>query len=117
MKDYLGEIIITLAGIITTYAAWQMGGKQSAKNDSNTSITSGTDKMISTLEKLIEIANEGIKRESERAKAEMERAEAERERAQVERDHRESCEKSLNDQKKMIERLNRKVLELEKKVK
>lgn len=82
--EYQNQILGAIILSVSSYVAWILGGRQRSKNNTNDSITKGTDSLINTLEKLIEIANENI--ESERS-------------------HRISCEKSLAEHKQMIDEL------------
>lgn len=94
--EYQNQIIGAIVLVVTSYLAWILGGRQKSKNDTNDSITKGTDSLINTLEKLIEIANENI--ESERT-------------------HRLSCEKSLGEHKIMIDQLRKEIDQLKRKMK
>lgn len=93
--EYQNQIFGAIVLVVTSYVAWILGGRQKSRNDTNDSITKGTDTLINTLEKLIEIANQNI--ESERS-------------------HRLSCEKSLGEHKVMIDQLRKEINQLKKKL-
>jgi uncharacterized protein HemX len=103
MKQHSTEIIIGILGLVTTSAAWIMGGRQKAKNEHTDAITVGTDKIVDTSNKLLERLEKLLNEETQRHLAE--------------KAHRELCETSLREHKEMISELQKKVSQLEKYIK
>ena len=102
MKEYTTEIVIGITGIATTAAAWYFGGRQRTKVESDEVLTKGADKIVDTTNKLLDRLNVIV--------------EEERQRTQEERKHRETCEASLREHKRLIDDLKKKVNALEKKL-
>lgn len=103
MNEYYSQILITIGAVISTITAWNLGGKQKHKNDSTDSITKGTGSLIGSLEKLVEIMQDNLEKEVERT--------------QIEREHRDACEMSLREHKKMIDELRKELNEVKRKIK
>jgi hypothetical protein len=103
MKEYYSEIAIATAGIITAAGAWFLGGRQKHKNHSDEVLTRGADQIVDTSNKLLETLQNLLNEERERVKEE--------------RTHRELCETSLLEHKRMIDGLSKKVKLLESKMK
>jgi ribosomal protein L7/L12 len=100
LNENLPIITTGVVGLVTTIAAWSLGGRHKARNEYSDSITAGTDKIVDTSKKLLETMEAML--------------EQERERVNVERDHRELCESSLKEHKKLLDNLKREVEELKK---
>lgn len=81
MLNFKGEIIAAVLALISLIAAWRLGGKQSVKNQTTDSITTGTDKIVNTSNKLIDRIEKMLVQEEERTAKE--------------REHRETCEAKL----------------------
>lgn len=103
MKEYYSDIAIATAGVITTAGAWFLGGRQKHKNASDEVLTRGADQIVDTSNKLLETLQNLLSEE--------------RERVNEERKHRELCETSLTQHKRMIDDLSKKVKQLETKMK
>jgi hypothetical protein len=103
MKEYYSDIAIATAGVITTAGAWFLGGRQKHKNASDEVLTRGADQIVDTSNKLLETLQNLLSEE--------------RERVNEERKHRELCETSLSQHKRMIDELSKKVKQLETKMK
>jgi hypothetical protein len=103
MKEYYSDIAIATAGVITTAGAWFLGGRQKHKNASDEVLTRGADQIVDTSNKLLETLQNLLSEE--------------RERVNEERKHRELCETSLSQHKRMIDDLSKKVKQLETKIK
>jgi hypothetical protein len=103
MKEYYSDIAIATAGVITTAGAWFLGGRQKHKNASDEVLTRGADQIVDTSNKLLETLQNLLSEE--------------RERVNEERKHRELCETSLAQHKRMIDDLSKKVKQLETKMK
>jgi hypothetical protein len=102
MKEHLTEIVIGVTGVATTAAAWWFGGRQRNKVEKDDALTRGADQIVDTSNKLLSTLEALLKEE--------------RERVTEERTHREMCEASLGEHKRMIDELKRKVNALEKKL-
>ncbi len=101
--NHINEIVIGVTGVVTSIAAWMYGGKQRNKNEQNETLTSGTSKIVNTSNALLDRLQQLLDQETGRVA--------------LEREHRESCEKSLRDHKRMIEELTKKVKFLESEIK
>jgi hypothetical protein len=101
--NHINEIVIGITGVVTSIAAWMYGGKQRNKNEQNDTLTSGTAKIVDTSNALLDRLQQLLDQETLRVAAE--------------REHRESCEKSLSEHKRMIEELMAKVKILESQIK
>lgn len=109
MNENLPAIVTGVIGLTTTLAAWLMGGKQNAKAHKDDVITKGTDQIVETSNKLLQTLEQMLKEE---------------------RSHRTSCEASLIEHKKkmdkqdslieeqrlLIEELRKEVNQLKKKI-
>lgn len=102
MNNYTTEIVVGVIGLTTTIAAWVMGGKQKANNERTDAITAGTDKIVETSNKMLERLEKLLADETERL--------------QTEKSHREMCEKSLSEHKRLINELQEKVAKLERQI-
>jgi chromosome segregation ATPase len=102
MKEYYSEIAITVAGVITTASAWFLGGKQNHKNASDEVLTRGADQIVDTSNKLLETLKQLLDEERQRSTAAVK--------------HHQECETSLREHKQLLDKLNRRIRELEKKV-
>ena len=100
MKEHLTEIGIAITGIATTAVAWYFGGKQRSKVEADDVLMRGADSIVDTTNKLLDRLNTIV--------------EEERTRTNEERQHRETCEASLREHKKLIDDLKKKVSALEK---
>lgn len=94
MSDYKSEILISLAGIVTSITAWILGGKQSSKNQTKDTLTAGADRIVETSNKLLTRLEQMLDEETK---------------------HKENCEKSLKEHKRLINELRKKVENLERK--
>jgi uncharacterized protein HemX len=103
MKEYYSEIAIATAGIITAGGAWFLGGRQQHKNHSDEVLTRGADQIVDTSNKLLETLQNLLTEERARVKEE--------------RVHKQNCEDSLAEHKRMIEALSKKVKQLENTIK
>jgi hypothetical protein len=80
----VGSLIVVFAGLLSTYTAWVLGGKQGVKNNTNESITKSTDQIVETSSKLLKTFEKMV---------------------EDERQHRVNCENTLNVFKLEIEEL------------
>jgi hypothetical protein len=102
MSNYTSEVIIGVTGIVTSIAAWLYGGRQKNQNEQNDTLTSGTSKIVDTSNALLDRLQQLLDQETART--------------EIEREHRESCEASLREHKRMLEDLYIKYNDLQKKL-
>jgi glutamyl-tRNA reductase len=100
LNENLPIITTGVVGLVTTIAAWSLGGRHKARNEYSDSITAGTDKIVDTSKKLLETMEAML--------------EQERERVVVERDHREMCEKALSEHTQLIKELRKEIEDIKK---
>jgi len=93
MSEVKITLITGITGLITTYLAWVLGGKQNAKNITNEAITKGTDQIVETSTKLLTTLEKMVNDE---------------------RAHRINCETKLDELKTEIEQLKKQFKELTK---
>ena len=84
MKEHAPEIVVATIGIVSTYVAWLLGGKQTAKNSKDDTLTRGADMIVESSQKLLQTLEKMLEEE---------------------RQHRKSCEDSLREMKSQIDEM------------
>lgn len=86
MKEHTAEIVVGTIGIVTTYVAWLLGGKQQTKNSKDDTLTRGADMIVESSQKLLQTLEKMLSEE---------------------RQHRQSCEDSLREMRAEIDELRK----------
>lgn len=107
MNENLPIITTGVVGLVTTLAAWALGGRHKARAEYSDSITAGTDKIVDTSKKLLETMEAMLLQERERVRSVQEHV-------TLEREHRESCEKALSEHAKLIKDLRYEIENIKK---
>ena len=92
MKEHAPEIVVATIGVVSTYVAWLLGGKQNAKNSKDDTLTRGADMIVESSQKLLQTLEKMLEEE---------------------RQHRQTCEDSMREMKLEIDEL-RQALKLKK---
>lgn len=107
LSENLPIITTGVVGLVTTIAAWGLGGRHKARNEYSDSITAGTDQIVNTSKKLLETMEAMLDQERERVTAIQEHA-------ALEREHRETCEAALKEHKGLLDAIRKEIEDIKK---